>query len=102
VPAVAVASAVPTGRNLRSLQRQRSRHSIERRSLRTARAKWRVKLYATGLHRPGVLTVKIELMSACGHFSEVATLTLDVRCWGQIGSRFSGQSGQLFEPNETS
>ena len=41
VPAVAVASAVPTGRNLRSLQRQRSRHSIERRSLRTAQTKWR-------------------------------------------------------------
>ena len=36
-----VASAVPTGRNLRSLQRQRRRHSIERRSLRTARTKWR-------------------------------------------------------------
>jgi hypothetical protein len=30
-----------TGRNLRSLRRQRSRHSIERRSLRTARTKWR-------------------------------------------------------------
>ena len=41
VPAVAVASAVPTGRNLRSLRRQRSRQSIERRSLRTARTKWR-------------------------------------------------------------
>ena len=41
VPAVPVASAVPTGRNLRSLQRQRSRHSIERRSLRTAQTKWR-------------------------------------------------------------
>jgi hypothetical protein len=38
---VPVASAVPTGRNLRSLQRQRRRHSIERRSLRTARTKWR-------------------------------------------------------------
>jgi hypothetical protein len=25
-----------------------------------------VKLYATGLQRPRVLTVKIELMSACG------------------------------------
>jgi hypothetical protein len=25
-----------------------------------------VKLYATGLERPRVLTVKIELMSACG------------------------------------
>jgi hypothetical protein len=25
------------------------------------------------------------------HFSEVATLTSDVRCWGNIGSRFSGQ-----------
>ena len=37
MPAVAVASAVPTGRNLRSLQRQRSRRSIETRSLRTAR-----------------------------------------------------------------
>ena len=31
----------PTGRNLRSLHRQRSRHSIERRSLRNARTKWR-------------------------------------------------------------
>lgn len=41
VPAVAAASAVPTGRNLRSLPRQRSRHSIERRSLRTAGTKWR-------------------------------------------------------------
>lgn len=41
--AVAVASAVPTGRNLRSLQRQRSRHSIERRSLRTAGTKWRMR-----------------------------------------------------------
>ena len=42
VAAVAVvASAVPTGRNLRNLQRQRRRHSIERRSLRTARTKWR-------------------------------------------------------------
>ena len=41
VPAVAVASAVPTGRNLRSLRRQRSRHSIERRNLRAARTKWR-------------------------------------------------------------
>ena len=36
-PAVAAAPPVPTGRNLRSLRRQRSRHSIERRSLRTAR-----------------------------------------------------------------
>ena len=41
VPAVAVASDVPTGRNLHSLQRQRSRHSIERRSLCTARTKSR-------------------------------------------------------------
>ena len=40
VPAVPVASAVPTGRNLRSLRRQRSRHSIESRSLHTARTKW--------------------------------------------------------------
>jgi hypothetical protein len=43
--AVAVASAVPApavGRNLRSLPWQRSRHSIERRSLlHAARTKWR-------------------------------------------------------------
>ena len=32
---------------------------------------------------------------ACWHFSEVAALTRDVRCWGKIGSRFSGQSGPL-------
>ena len=69
-----VASPVPTGRNLRSLQRQRSRHSIERRSLRTAGTKWRpaqpasVKLCATGLQRPRVLTLIIELMSACGRY----------------------------------
>ena len=27
----------------------------------------------------------------CWHFSEAAALTRDVRCWGKIGSRFSGQ-----------
>ena len=30
-----------------------------------------VKLYATGLQRPRVLTVKIELMSACDYQTEV-------------------------------
>jgi hypothetical protein len=36
-----------------------------------------VKLYATGLQRPRVLTVKIELMSACGpsrHFAAAQRL----------------------------
>ena len=72
VPAVAVASAVPTGRNLRSLQRQRGRHSIERRSLHTARTKWRpAQPPRSSFTRQAynvlrVLTVKIEPMSACG------------------------------------
>jgi len=36
-----------------------------------------VKLYATGLQRPRVLTVKIELMSACGTLRTVpARLTM--------------------------
>jgi hypothetical protein len=53
VRAVPVASAVPTGRNLRSLQRQRSRRSIETRSLRTARTAFGTPDLRNGLQRPG-------------------------------------------------
>src|ERR1700742_2833455 len=71
VPAVAVASPVPTGRNLRSLQRQRSRHSIERRSLRIAGTKWRpAQPPQSSFTRQGynvLESVKIELMSAVAH-----------------------------------
>ena len=62
---------VPTRRNLRSLQRQRSRHSIER-SLRTARTNWRpAQPPQSSFARQAYnvlesLTIKIELMSACG------------------------------------
>src|SRR5262245_16964031 len=42
-----------------------------------------VKLYATGLQRPRVLTVKIELMSACGALRHFAV----VRQWVALGAK---------------
>jgi hypothetical protein len=38
-----------------------------------------VKLYATGLQRPRVLTVKIELMSACGPLADTQVCASNVR-----------------------
>ena len=40
-----------------------------------------VKLYATGLQRPGVLTVKIELMFACGPELKKPLESLEVHYW---------------------
>jgi len=69
VPAVPVASAVPTGRNLRSLQRQPSRHSTERRSLRTAR---------TAFGTPD-LSKAYTVPESLWHFSDVLRQSSDVR-----------------------
>jgi hypothetical protein len=72
VPAVPVASAVPTGRNLRSLQRQRSRHSIERRSLRTARAAFGTpdlsKAYTVPQSSPSKSNRCLLVATRSGHF----------------------------------
>ena len=45
-----------------------------------------VKLYATGLQRPRVLTVKIELMSACGTLNDIAGSTDRVRCKADLAA----------------
>jgi hypothetical protein len=61
-----------------------------------------VKLYATGLQRPRVLTVKIELMSACGPIGEVAARLIEVGLVERSGLELLTLSSSHFDPSPTS